>query len=334
VIDRRAFIAGATALLAAPFAAEAQQTGQIKKVGFLFPWPPPPDDADPVRLRNRAAVHDELRNHGWIEGQNLIIERRYAAGQIDQLEQLAAELVALEPDLIYAASGTAAVAIRKANTSIPIVTHAGDMVGQGLVSNLARPDGNVTGLNLMLVEIAGKRLHLLRELLPRASRIAVLGCGDTRSPGTNMGLSWPYVEAAARALRVQLLQYAPQTPDDIKAALNEASRNRADGLLLLDCARFNAITDKSIFLRHRLPAIYYLEPFAQAGGLMVYGPDEAAFYRRTGWYIGRILNGAKPADLPVEQPRELRLVINLKTAKALGLTIPPSLLLRADQVIE
>ena len=149
-----------------------------------------------------------------------------------------------------------------------------------------------------------------------------------------MGLSWPYVAAAARAIKLQLLQYAPQTTDDIEAALGQAARSRADGLLVLDCPRFNAIVDKSMFVRHRLPAIYYLEVFAHAGGLMVYGPDEAAFYRRTAWYIGRILNGAKPADLPVEQPQELRLIINLKTAKALGLTIPPSLFLRADKVIE
>ena len=331
-MKRRTFL---TACVAASTTARfgfAQQPGEVKRLGWLSTGTVPFVGDNPALTRSAtevAQLFDALKSYGWIEGQNLIVQRRYAGGKTDELPRLAAELVALKVDVIHATSGTAALAAKRATASIPIIALSSDMVGQGLVSNLARPDSNVTGQNLLFTDLAGKRLQLLRETLPRASRIAVFGCG----PGTEMGLSWPFVEGANRLLKFQLLQYTPQTLDEITVALQDASTRRADGLLVLDCPRFNSL-DRVPLLRHQLPAIYYVETFAWAGGLMSYSPDAYAFFRRSAWYIDRVLRGATPANLPVEQPTQLRLVINLKTAKALGLTIPPSLLLRADQVIE
>jgi putative tryptophan/tyrosine transport system substrate-binding protein len=246
---------------------------------------------------------------------------------------LAADLVRLKVDVIFTTSGTAALTVKRATTTIPIVALSGDMVQQGVVSNLARPEANVTGQNLMFVELAAKRLQLLRELLPHASRIAVFGCGDARIAGTGMGMSWPSVVAANRTLNLRLLEYTPQNADEIEAALKDASNRRVDGLLVLDCPRFNS-PDKVFLLRHQLPAVYHDGSLAFSGGLMSYAPDAIDFFRRSAWYIDRILRGAAPADLPVEQPTRVRLVINNKTAKQLGLSIPASILLRADEVIQ
>ena len=331
---RRVFLISLTVLVAAQLAS-AQGMGS-KRLGWLSAGTLPVAGGNPALTRSATEVaqfFDALKMYGWTEGQNLIVERRYADGKADQLPSLAAELVRLKVDVIYATSGTAALAAKRATTSIPIVALSGDMVQQGLVSNLARPEANVTGQNLMFVELAGKRLQLLRELLPRASQIAVFGCGDQRSPGTKMGMSWPSVQEANRMLKLRLLEYTPQKADEIEAALKDAANKRADGVLVLDCPRFNS-PDKVFLLRHRLPAVYHDGSLAFAGGLMSYGPDAFDFFRRSAWYIDRILRGAVPANLPVEQPTKVRLVVNSKTARQLGLSIPADILLRADEVIE
>jgi len=330
-MDRRTFLPGLGAVLAAPLAAEAQRPEQVKRIGTLAPAGPPETEPTPFRLRLRAELQDALRGYGWIEGHNLIVERRYAAGRIEQLPELAAELVALKVDLVIAVNSTAARAAKKATGSIPIVALTDDPVGHGLVVSLARPGGNVTGLTTRSPDIAAKRLDLLLELLPRASRVAVLACPPNMTATANW--AWPSTETGARALKLQLLPFSVQTRAEIEAALKEAARIRSDGLLVFDCGAFNLL-DTAIFVAHRLPAMYYEERYVHAGGLMAYGANAFDLVRRAAWYVDRILRGAKPADLPIEQPTKFRLVINAKTAKALGLTIPPSLLLRADQVIE
>jgi putative ABC transport system substrate-binding protein len=327
---------GTLLVLAAAQIVPAQQSPEIKRLGWLSAGTLPVIGSNPALSRSATEVaqfFEALKTYGWVEGQNLIVERRYANGKRDELPHLAADLVRLKVDVIYATSGTAALAAKRATTSIPIVALSGDMVQQGVVSNLARPEANVTGQNLMFVELAGKRLQLLGELLPRASQIAVFGCGDTRSRGTNMGMSWPSVAAANRVLNLRLLEYAPQNADEIEAALRDAANKRAHGLLVLDCPVFNSPA-KVFLLRHRLPAVYHDGSLAFAGGLMSYGPDPIDFFRRSAWYIDRVLRGTAPANLPVEQPTKVRLVINIKTAKQIGLSIPTNILLRADEVIE
>jgi putative ABC transport system substrate-binding protein len=328
VRKRRSFLTLTAVFIGLACVAHGQQPAP-KRIGILSPGTPP---ITPFGVRVNNEFLEALRGHGWIEGQNVTIERRYAAGRLDALPDLAAELVALKVDVIYAHSGTAGLAAKKATQSIPIVALSGDMVGHGLVADLARPEANVTGQSFLSVEVASKRLHLLRELLPSASRVAVLTCAGWR-PGSLSARAWDSVEHTAKGLRLQLLRYSPETAQDIQAALQDAARNHAEGLLLFDCPAFNAV-DRTILLRHRFPAIYYLEAYARAGGLMAYGPDELAIFRRSAWYLDRILRGAKASDLPVEQAMTLRLIINLKTAKELKLTIPTSVLVRADEVIE
>ena len=334
-MKRRLFLLVSALTLASPSSVNAQQRDQIKRLGVLFPGPPPQPTTEPFRLRARDALWSRLRSHGWIEGQNLMVERRYANGDLDRLPVLAAELVALKVDVIYATSGTAGLAAKNATSSTPIVTHSGDMVRQGLVASLARPGGNVTGQNLNSadVNVAAKRLDLLRELLgSHPVRVAVLGCGDFAVPDdTTKNWAWTATESAARTRKMQLQPYSPQTLTEIDKALRDAS-TQTDALLLYDCPYFNAL-DEGVFLQHRLPAMYPFEMFAHRGGLMAYGFDQIHFNHRHAWYIDRIFRGANPADLPIEQVK-MRFVINLKTAKALGITVPQSLLLRADELIQ
>jgi putative ABC transport system substrate-binding protein len=234
-MKRRMSLTPFLAVLIAAQVTAVPHSSEPKRIGWLSAGTRPVAGANPALSQSATEVEaffEALKSHGWIEGRNVIVERRYAGGKAEQLPRLAAELVALKVDVIHATSGTAALAAKNATGNIPIVALSGDMVAQGLVSNLARPDANVTGQNMMLVEIAGKRLDLLRELLPRASRIAVFGCG----PGTNMGISWPYVEAANKSLKFQLFEYTPQTEGEVRLALNDASSKRVDGLLVLDSA--------------------------------------------------------------------------------------------------
>jgi putative ABC transport system substrate-binding protein len=307
----------------------AGQSNTIKRLGILSPSPPPPPTTEPFRLRLRAALPAKLRSYGWSEGENLVVERRYAGGDLGRLPALATELVTLNVDVIYATTGTAGLAAKNATDRIPIVTQSGDMVQHGLVSSLARPGGNVTGQNVVSADagLVAKRLHLLSEVLPaRQSRIAVLGCG----PDATKHWGWPATESAARQLGLALRLYSAQTLGEIQIALKSASA-QADALFVFDCPYFNGLPQET-FLRHTLPAMYPFEFYAQVGGLMAYGFDEILNQQRHAWYIDRILRGTKPGELPVEETKP-RFVVNLRTAQRLGLKVPDSVLLRADEVI-
>ena len=315
------------ALLAAPLAAEAQAPGKVPRIGFLSAF----SSADTSLWYQ--AFRQGLRDLGYTEGHNIAIEYRDAEGRPERLPDLAAGLLRLKVDVIVAQTTPASLAAKQATTSIPIVmTIVADPVGTGLVASLARPGGNITGLSTQLPELAAKRLQLLKEVVPKVSRMAVLW--NSASP-----IAPPQVreaEAAARALGVQLESLEVRTPNDFEGAFQAAIRKRAGALLVLDDflvvkyqVRIGALAAKS-----RLPSMSASTGFAEAGGLMNYGPNFLEVSRRAAYYVDRILKGAKPADLPVEQPTRFELVINLKTAKALGLTIPPSILIRATEVIQ
>jgi ABC-type uncharacterized transport system substrate-binding protein len=326
-MDRRTFVSTvAFGLLAAPLAAEAQlQTEKVWRIGALMSLYPP--DADPPQ-----AFRHGLRTLGYVEGRNLIIEWRYAQGHDDRLPGLAAELVRLKVDLIVADITVGIRAAMQATSTIPIVmTNSADAVGGGLVSSLGRPGGNVTGLSVLLAETSVKRLQLLKEAVPRVSRVAVLW--DPATPFHRAMLK--EIDAAAPSLRLQPLAVAVKGRDDLGDALSEITRGRADALFVsqgMSSAARRQLLDFAA--KNRLPTMFLLKDYVPAGGLMSYSPNFAEMFRHAAVYVDKILKGARSGDLPVEQPTNFELVINLKTAKALGLTIPQSLLLRADQVIE
>jgi putative ABC transport system substrate-binding protein len=316
----------ALSLLLAPLAAEAQpQTERVWRIGALMSLYPP--DADPPQ-----AFRHGLHTLGYVEGRNLIIEWRYAEGHDDRLPGLAAELVRLKVDLIVADITVGIRAAMQATSTIPIVmTNSADAMGGGLVSTLGRPGGNVTGLSVLLAETSVKRLQLLKEAVPRVSRVAVLW--DPATPFHRAMLK--EIDAAAPPLRLQPLAVAVKGRDDLGDALSEMTRRRADALLVSQGMSSTARRQLLDFAaKNRLATMFLLRDYVQAGGLMSYSPNFAEMFRRAAVYVDKILKGARPGDLPVEQPTKFELVINLKTAKALGLTIPHSLLLRADQVIE
>ena len=305
-------------LLALCSFAEAQQAKRTVLIGYL---------GNEKSTPSEESFLQGLRAHGWIEGQNVVIERRYWENGAKPLAALADELIRLKVDIFVASTGTAALAVKKATSTIPIVmTASGDAVNQGLVASLARPGGNVTGLTNISFEVAGKRLELLKEAFPKISRVAILRC----RPGTPIDdVQWSNTERAARLLKVQLQSLVVNGPEEIDEALRAATRERADALFVFDCTRIPTKTAAKI----RLPAIYSTTRFADAGGLMVYAPSATDLAYRAATYVDKILKGAKPADLPVEQPTKFELVINLKTAKQIGLTIPSNVLARADRVI-
>jgi len=317
----------ALGLLAAPLAAGAQQPGKVPRIGFL--------SADvPAGISDlMEAFQQGLRDLGYAEGQNIVIVYRFAQGNMNRLPDLAAELVRLKVDVIVAAATPAAQAAKSAAGPIPVVfTTVGDPVASGLVRTIAQPGGNVTGLSIIAAELAGKRLELLKELVPRASRVAVLW-----DPGQPAGAPiLKETEAAARSLGLQVQLVEARGPDDFQNALSTIKRVRAGGLVVLPSFLFTAHRYRlaDLLIRERVPAVFLRREFVEAGGLMSYSPSFADQYRRAATYVDKILKGAKPADLPVEQPTRFELVINMKTAKALGLTIPPSILVRADQVIQ
>ena len=280
-----------------------------------------------------GAFRQRLRELGYVDGQNIAFEVRSAEGRAERLPDLAADLVRLKVDVIVAGGTPAPLAAKRATTAIPIVmASAGDPVGSGLVASLARPGGNVTGLSLLVPELGGKRLQLLKEVVPGVSRVAVLWNAANPYPV----LVWRQTEAAARALGVHLQSLDVRGPDDLEGAFAAATRGRAGALITVEdpltFGQRKRIVDFAA--RARLPAMYGFREFVDAGGLMSYAASLADLSRRAATYVDKILKGAKPADLPVEQPTKFELVINLKTAKALGLTIPPSVLIRADQVIQ
>jgi putative ABC transport system substrate-binding protein len=307
-----------------PLATEAQQAGKIPVIGFLVPAIAPPAWIDALRLG--------LRDLGYIEGQNIKIEYRFSEGTAERFPDLLAEFVRLKVDVIVTWTTPAALAAKNATNTIPIVVYTGNPVATGLVASLARPGGNVTGVTILNEEIDVKNLSLLREALPSASRIAVF-----TNPANPV---WPptlrALEETAETLRVRLVVIEVRGVEGFEAAFATARRERAEGLLILRDALFTDRFDELVPLaaRYQLPPMSNRE-FVIAGGLMGYAVSFPDIWRtRISRYVDKILRGAKPADLPVERPTRFELFINLKTAKALGLTIPPSLLLRADQVIE
>jgi putative ABC transport system substrate-binding protein len=324
VISRRRFVVVALAVLALPRAGAAQPAARI---GVLSPF------SAAVAAPWHQAFRQGLRELGWIEGQNVTIEYRYANGKNDRLPELAAELVRVKVDVIVTSIGTDALIAKSATTLVPIVmASAGDPVAGGLVTSLARPGGNITGLTQMAPELAGKRLELLKQIVPNLSRVAVLWYPR----GTTSPLSWKEMQVPARELGIRLQSLEVQSPADFVKAFHGATTARAAAVVVLPDPLFagNLKQIAELATKTRLPSIFHLREFADVGGLVAYGVDRADMYRRAAAYVDKILKGTKPADLPIEQPTKFELVINLKTAKALGLTIPPSLLLRADQVIE
>jgi putative ABC transport system substrate-binding protein len=331
VINRRTFIGGLGLLLAVPLVAEAQQAGKVPRIGFLA-----------LNLAPNPHLHEAfrqgLRDLGYVEGRNVVIEIRDAEGTLQRLPALAAELVALKVDVIVTGGGTpTALAAKQATKTIPIVfASAPDPVTDGLVTSLARPGGNVTGLSNLNPELVGKCLEQLKQAVPGVSRVAVLWQPGAYGERTDKDMV-KGAEIAARALGVRLQFVEARGPADFDRAFSNMTRARAGALTALaGSATFFSERRRLVDLaaKNRLPAVYPQREFVDAGGLMAYGPNLADLFRRAATYVDKILKGAKPGDLPVEQPTKFELVINLKTAKALGLTIPPSLLLRADQVIE
>ena len=328
-MDRRTFLGViASGLLAAPLAAEAQLAQKAPRIGILLLLGAP---GHPNPLLD--AFRGGLRDAGYVEGQNLVIEYRWAEGQAQRLPDLAADLVRLKVAVILTAGTPATLAAKAATGTIPIVmTNVGDPVGSGIVVSLARPGTNVTGLSLLDTDLDGKRIELLKEAVPHLARLAILW--SSNDPG--MTLAFSRVEMAARALGLALQNLAVREAAEFPRALEAAGAERAEALFVTAQPFTNRHRAEILALvaKQRLPAMYTIRGFVDAGGLMAYGPSQADQYRRAATYVDRILKGARPADLPVEQPTKFELVINLKTAKALGLTIPPALLQRADQVIE
>ena len=310
-------------------AAPAQAQQPMPVIGFLDPRSP---DTLADRLR---AFRQGLKDTGYVEGENVAIEYRWAENQLDRLPALAADLVRRRVAVIATNGGAAAAfAAKAATTTIPIVFMAGeDPVRLGLVASLARPGGNLTGVNLVISELTAKRLELLRELVPRASRVAVLvNPANTANTETTVR----DVKAAARAMGLQIQVLSASTSREIEAAFATFVRERPDALFVGNDAFFTSRRVQLVHLatRHAIPATYTVRDFAEAGGLMSYGVNITDAFRQVGVYVGRILKGAKPADLPVVQSSKFELVINLQTARLLGLDVPPALLARADEVIE
>ena len=332
-MNRRAFlIAVASPILAAPLAAEGQQTTKVSRVGYLSSL----SRADPTYATLRTALLQGLREHGYVEGRTITIEWRFAEGSQSRLPTLAAELVRLRVDLLFAEATPAALAAKRATITIPIVfSPIADPIGSGLVATLARPGGNITGLTFMASELGGKRLELLKETVPGMTRVGVLLHPGNPSEAT-LNSMLAETEAAARASGVQLQRLQAQGPNDLDRAFAAMSRERVEGLILLPSAMFSSERRRiaDLAARKRLPTMFFFREFVEAGGLVSYGPSFMELWQRAATYVDKILKGAKPGDLPVEQPTKFELVINLKTAKALGLTIPQSLLIRADQLIE
>jgi putative tryptophan/tyrosine transport system substrate-binding protein len=329
-MERRTWIAlMAGGLLAAPLAAEGQQVGKIPRIGFLSPSSPS-DSRNRFRL---GALQQGLRELGYVEGQNISIDSRWAEGKYERLPGLATELVRLKVDVIVTYAPPAIQAAREATATIPIVMGGVvDPVATGFVASLARPGGNITGLSLMAPELVGKQLEILKEMVPKVTRVAVLG--NPANGGTAPQLR--HAQGAARTLKLQLQPLEARGPNEIDSAFSAMTREGAGAVVVLVDSMFvdqrTRIAD--LAARRHLPSVYGLIDFAEAGGLMFYGANDADRFRRAASLVDKILRGAKPADLPIEQPTKFELVINLKTAKALGLTIPQSLLQRAGEVIQ
>jgi putative ABC transport system substrate-binding protein len=328
-MDRRRFLQTALAgtLVTAPLASNAQGA-KPPRIGLLLPGTP-----GPLYDRWFDAFRDGLRDFGFIEKQNIVLEYRFARGRYEHLPELVADLISLGVDVLVIDGQPAGEAAKSATRTIPIVLAvAGDAVGTGLVESLARPGGNITGTTLMTPDLSAKRLALLKEAIPKAATVAVLRNPDNAASQ----VYWRELQGAAPKLQVQLQPVEVRRSTDLESALSTIAGWRVDALLIIEdpvlVPLFRKIADFTA--RRRLPTISGLRPLVDAGGLMSFGPNFPDLFRNAATFVVKILRGAKPSELPIEQPSTFELVINLKTAKALGLTIPPSLLLRADQVIE
>ena len=324
---RREFIAALGGAVTWPLAAPAQQAAKVFRIGTLFAG------GDYRSQPAWAAFVEAMRELGWIENKNFVFEHRFANNRLDRLSEMAAELVALNVDVIAAGGTLAPLAAKKATSTIPIVMQsAGDPLGSGLVTSLARPGGNISGLSLMAPDLGGKRLELLKEILPRVSHVAVLW--NSANPySTN---SFKETQRAAQILKVDIQSLGVKGPDDLSGAFQAIESQNPDALITIEDPltvdlRQPIVDFVSI---HRLPAIYGLREFVQVGGLLGYGADLSDLLRRSAGYVDKILKGAQPRDLPVEQPVKFELVINLKAAKQINLQIPVPILARADEVIE
>jgi putative tryptophan/tyrosine transport system substrate-binding protein len=315
------------AILVAPLAAKAQQRANVPHIGVLTLA----TASTAVAVKYMEAFRQGLRDLGYVAGQNLVIEYRGGEGKVERLPALAAEFVQLKVDCMVVGGTQASQAAKHATTTIPIVMISSDPVGTGLVTSLARPGGNITGLTLMNPELSGKRLELLQEVVPGLSRVAILWHGG--HPGALLALQ--ETEAAGRVLGVQLQSLEVHGPNDFEPAFAAATKEGTEALIMLPSAFFNAERRRIVAFvtKSRLAAIFPDREYAQAGGFMAYGPSMLDAWRCAAYYVHRILQGAKPADLPVEQPMTFELVINLKAAQALGLTIPASFLFQATEVI-
>jgi putative tryptophan/tyrosine transport system substrate-binding protein len=323
-VKRRAFIAGLGSAAAWPLVARAQQAPKMARLGYLAPAPLP---------HLIEALRGGLRDLGYVEGQNLAIEYRFALNQSKTYDDLAAELVRLGPDAIVTVATPPAIAAKRATTTIPIImATVGDPLRFGLVTNLAHPGGNITGVTLYGGELANKRLEVLTEAVPGTRRVAVLGNAD--NPFSRF--SWDDIQPSGQALGMELRLYNVKGLNDLPTAFAAMTRDGFGALIVLSDATFNSARRQIIGLAatHGLPTIYEAREFVEDGGLISYGPNIADLTRRSAVLIDKVLKGATPADLPIEQPTKFELVINLRTAKALGLEIPPQLLARVDEVIE
>jgi len=314
-------------LVVAGAVAQAQQAKKVSRIGYLSPLSPSSDSS------RTEAFRQGLRELGYVEGQNIAVEYRYAEGELNRFPGLADELVQLQVDLIVASSTPGVLAVKKATKTIPIVmTNVADPVGQGMIASLARPGGNITGLTGVARDLSGKRLELLKETVPKLSRVGVLW--DPGSQGTTT--LFKETEAAARAMKVQLQSLEVRSPEHFERAFKAATAGQAHGLVVLQ-SPFTATHRARIVelaTKNRLPTMFGEGVHVESGGLMSYAPSYNDLFRRAATFVDKILKGTKPADLPVEQPTKFELVISLKTAKQIGLTIPPNLLARADKVIK
>jgi putative ABC transport system substrate-binding protein len=329
VTSRRAFLGAlAVSLLSAPLAAESQRATKVWRIGLL-------DLAasDPGGSVRWNAFRERLRELGYVAGQDVVFESRWGDGQVGRLRSLAVELVVAKVDIMATASSEAALAAKQATSSIPIVmATGGDPVELRLAASLARPGGNVTGVISLIRQLTGKRFELLKQLIPRASRVALVRDPDNRSSA----LSVQEAESVAKSLGIVVHVVNVRGPGDLDVAFLAMKHTRTDAVMFAENTLF--IADRrhiaDLALKHRLPMMVPAIEYAQAGALISYGTDYLDLFRRAAMYVDKILKGAKPGDLPIEQPTKFELVINLKTAKALGLTIPPALLGRADELIQ
>jgi putative ABC transport system substrate-binding protein len=324
MMRRREFIAGLGSVAAWPVVARAQRPNRVSRIGILA--------LAPAGSPTHVAFYQGLRDLGYIEGQNLLIEYREYGSRRERLASLATELVKLNVDVIFASGSEATRAARQASATIPIVMTSTDPLGQGFIASLARPGGNVTGLSLMGPEVSGKRLQLLQEIVTGLAKVALFW--DPNDPGAEFSVKETQAAAETLSLKLQVLE--TRRADDFEAAFQATAKEEARAVILVPAPAISANMKRiaDLALRHGLPTMYFSDSLPEAGGLVSYGASLVAIYRRAANYVDRILKGANPADLPVEQPAKFELVINLKTAKALGLTIPETLLATADEVIK